>query len=241
MNSVIVTGDSKGLGQEIVKLLLAEDDYLVIGISRSNTPTVEDLKKLFPSTYIHYNFDLTDSDGIKLFYLKTLKKHGPFVGLVNNAGIAYDDIVTNARIPPLETMFRVNVYSSIMFSKYIIRDCMLHNTKGSLIHISSVCAHTGYKGLSMYSATKGALEAFSRAVAREWGEVGIRSNCVAPGFIETGMSDTLTREQKDRIYKRTSLKRASNPSNIAQMVCFLLSDKSESITGAVFSVDCGTI
>jgi len=241
MNAVLVTGDSKGIGHEMVSLLLKEENYLVVGVSRTKTPEVEELEKQYPATYIHYNYDLADSDGIKDFYLHSLKRHGPFVGLVNNAGIAYDDIVTNARIDPLEKMFRVNVYSPIMFSKYIIRDMMLHNTKGSLIHISSVCAHTGYKGLSMYSATKGALEAFSRTVAREWGGVGIRSNCIAPGFIETGMSETLSREQKDRIFKRTSLKKGTEPSDIAETVRFLLSENSGSITGAVLSVDCGTI
>lgn len=241
MNSVLVTGDSRGLGTEIVANLLHSGEYYVVGVSRTRTSNVEKLEAEYPNSYIHYNYDLADSDGIKSFYLKTLKQHSPYVGLVNNAGIAYDDIVTNARLTPLETMFRVNVYSPIMFSKYIIRDMMLHNMTGSLVHISSVCAHTGYKGLSMYSATKGALESFSRTVAREWGEKGIRSNCVAPGFIETGMSETLTHEQKDRIFKRTSLKKGSEPADIASTVAFLLSDKSKSVTGAVFAVDCGTI
>jgi len=241
MNSVIVTGDSKGIGLEMVNLLLSEESYFIVGISSTRTPAVEELEKRYPSTYIHYNYDLSESEGIKDLYLTTLKKHGPFIGLVNNAGIAYDDLITNARMTPLEAMFHVNVYSPMMFSKYIIRDMLLHHTKGSLVHISSICAHTGYKGLSMYAATKGALEVFSRTISREWGEIGIRSNCVAPGFIETGMSESLTHEQKERIFKRTSLKKGSNPSDIAETVRFLLSDKSASITGAVISVDCGTI
>lgn len=241
MNAVLVTGDSRGLGHEIVSVLLNYEDYFIVGISRAKTTEIEELEKSYPDKYIHYDFDLSNPDAIKNFYLNTLKKHGPYIGLVNNAGIAYDDIVTNARGELLDKMFRINVYSPIMFSKYIIRDMLLHNTKGSLVHISSVCAHTGYKGLSMYSSTKGALESFSRTVAREWGVCGIRSNCVAPGFIETGMSETLTHEQKDRIFKRTSLKRGSDTSDIAQTIRFLLSDKANSITGAVISVDCGTI
>lgn len=241
MNAILITGDSKGLGSEMVKLLLSEEDYLIVGLSRTRSSSVEELEKQYPSKYIHYNYDLTNSEDIKRFYLETLKLHGPFVGLVNNAGIAYDDIITNARMGPLETMFSVNVYSPMMFTKYIIRDMILNNVKGSIVHISSICAHTGYKGLSMYSATKGALEAFSRTVAREWGELGIRSNCVAPGFIETGMSETLTHEQKDRIFKRTSLKKGTEPADIAQTVRFLLSTKSNSITGTTIHVDCGTI
>jgi 3-oxoacyl-[acyl-carrier protein] reductase len=93
----------------------------------------------------------------------------------------------------------------------------------------------------MYAATKGALEAFSRNVAREWGVKGIRSNCVAPGFMETEMSRSLTATQRERIYKRTSMKIATDPSSVAETVRFLISDESSSITGQVILVDSGTI
>ncbi|THC82881.1 SDR family oxidoreductase, partial [Bacteroides fragilis] len=92
---------------------------------------------------------------------------------------------------------------------------------GSIIHISSISVHTGYKGLSMYASSKGALEAFSKDTAREWGQLGIRSNVVVPGFMETAMSSSLTEEQKDRIYKRTSLKQATDVRSVAETVAFL--------------------
>jgi len=93
----------------------------------------------------------------------------------------------------------------------------------------------------MYAATKGALESFSRTVAREWGAKGIRSNCVAPGFMETPMSASLSEDEKDRIYRRTSLKRPTEVKDVAEVVVFLLSEKSASITGTTIHVDCGTI
>ena len=93
----------------------------------------------------------------------------------------------------------------------------------------------------MYASTKGALEAFSKNTAREWGERGIRSNTVVAGFMETSMSATLSSEQKDRIYKRTSLKKATTLKSVAETVVFLLSDKAESITGENICVDSGTI
>ena len=89
--------------------------------------------------------------------------------------------------------------------------------------------------------TKGALEAFSRNTAREWGVRGIRSNCIVAGFMETDMSSSLTEEQKNRIYKRTSLKRATDIDSVAEMVKFLLSGKASSITGQNVHVDSGTI
>ena len=118
---------------------------------------------------------------------------------------------------------------------------LYHHTRGSILHISSISVHTGYKGLAMYASSKGALEAFSKDTAREWGELGIRSNVVVPGFMETAMSATLSTEQKERIYKRTSMKAATSIRSVAETVAFLLSDKAESITGVELRVDNGTI
>jgi 3-oxoacyl-[acyl-carrier protein] reductase len=239
MKTVIVTGDSRGLGNNITETLL-KDGYKVVGISRKESDEIKNLKENYEN-YIHVNYDLSNSDKIKEFYLKELKPHGPIHGLVNNAALAYDDITTNAAIEPLEKMFKVNVLTAIMLTKYAIRDMMLNDIKGSIVHITSVCAHTGYKGLSMYAATKGALESFSKTVAREFGTKKIRSNCIAPGFMETSMSKTLSDNQKDRIYKRTSLKEPTDIQSVSNTVKFLIDEGSSSITGQVLHVDNGTI
>ncbi len=241
MKWVIVTGDSGGLGSEIVKEILFTNDCGVIGISRSENDKIIEFKSVYKERYHHINYDLADTNGVSKLYKEKIKKIGKIYGLVNNSAYAYDDIVTNANFDNLDRMFKINVMSPVMLTKYVIRDMLLNKVKGSIVHITSVCAHTGYKGLSMYAATKGALESFSKTVAREWGGVGIRSNCVAPGFMETGMSETLSESQKDRIYKRTSLKKETNPTSVAKSVCFLLSESSSSITGTVIHVDNGTI
>jgi 3-oxoacyl-[acyl-carrier protein] reductase len=93
----------------------------------------------------------------------------------------------------------------------------------------------------MYASTKGALEAFSKNTAREWGEAGIRSNCVVAGFMDTNMSGTLNDSQKERIYKRTSLKKETDINSVVDTIKFLISDISNSITGQNIFVDCGTI
>ena len=118
---------------------------------------------------------------------------------------------------------------------------LLHNVHGSIVHVSSISVHTGYKGLAMYASTKGAMEAFSKNTAREWGEKGIRSNCVVAGFMETQMSDTLHVEQKHRIYQRTALKQPTSKHSVAETIAFLLSDSASSITGQNIFVDSGTI
>ena len=99
-------------------------------------------------------------------------------------------------------MYKVNVFSPMMLTKYIIRDMILNKTYGSIVHISSISVHTGYKGLAMYASTKGSLEAFSKNTSREWGRMGIRSNIVCPGFMDTNMSSSLNDEQRNKIFKK---------------------------------------
>lgn len=241
MKWIILTGDTGMLGSNIANKILEEYDFGIIGISRSENHTTDDLKNRYKDRYFHINYDLANSEGIAKLFRKEIKDIGKIYGLVNNSAYAYDDIITNARIENIERMFTINIISPMMLTKYAIRNMLLNDIEGSIVYISSVCAHTGYKGLSMYAASKGAIESFSRTIAREWGERGIRSNCVAPGFMESKMSSTLSKEQKDRIYKRNSLKKATDALSVASMVKFLLSEEAKSITGQVIHVDNGTI
>ncbi len=162
-------------------------------------------------------------------------------GFVNNAARAYDDLVTNLDTGRLEEMFRINVFSPMVLTKHVIRNMLYHAVRGSIVHISSISVHTGYKGLAMYASTKGALEAFSKNTAREWGRKGIRSNCLVAGFMETEMSATLSQKERDKIYRRTALQVPTNIGSVAQTVEFLLSDRSKSITGQNIFVDAGTL
>lgn len=241
MKWIIVTGDTGGVGNAVVSKILEAGEYGVIGLSRRVNDKVKSLQNQYPESYRHFDFDLSRPELVAEVYHNKIRQVGDIYGLVNNAANAYDDIVTNLQVEPLEKMFRVNVYSPMMLTKYVIRDMLVTRTKGSIVHISSISAHTGYKGLAMYASSKGALEAFSKGTAREWGTRGIRSNVVAPGFMETTISASLTNEQRQKIYKRTSLKKATDIDSVASSVAFLLSDAAKSITGTVVHVDNGTI
>jgi 3-oxoacyl-[acyl-carrier protein] reductase len=241
MKWILVTGDSRGLGKEIVTQILTETDYGVIGLSRSGEESVQDLIAAYPVQFKHITFDLADVNDVEQLYLDQLRHIGPIQGLVNNAALAYDDIVSNLNVERLQLMYQVNVFSAMKLTKYAIKDMLINKTQGSIVNVSSVSAHTGYKGMSMYASTKGAMEAFSKNVAREWGSMGIRSNCVVPGFMETAMNASLSNVQKERIHQRTSLKRETNIASVASTVLFLLTDKARSITGTVVHVDNGTI
>jgi 3-oxoacyl-[acyl-carrier protein] reductase len=240
MKTVLITGVSKGLGLELLKSLL-KDNNIVYGISRSYTNELKDLKTIYNSKFIHLEYDLSLNETVKELSKYILKNKIKFNSFINNAAMAYDDIITNADFDKLDLMFKTNVLNPIMITKLILRNFILYKIKGTIIHISSISAHTGYKGLAMYASTKGALEAFSKNTSREWGEIGIRSNCIVAGFMETEMSKTLSDEQKQRIYNRTSLKKETNKESVVETIKFLMSDSSKSITGQNIFVDSGTI
>lgn len=239
--NIIVTGCSRGVGLEICRVLL-EQGNTVYGIARSHTEEFMALEKLYVGKLFFKSVDLFDCDNVRQSVFKDFCGNNVRIdGYVNNAAVAYDDIVTNLNLERLKSMYNVNVFTPMMMTKYVLRNMLLHKTKGSIVHISSISVHTGYKGLAMYASSKGALEAFSKNTAREWGVMGIRSNVVVPGFMATAMSSTLTDEQRGKIYARTSLKAATSIRSVAETVAFLISDNACSITGQNIHVDNGTI
>lgn len=239
--NALITGISKGLGLKTTESLLI-NGWTVYGISRSETEELNELLLQYPDKLKWLQYDLVDTEKIRQIIFKDwIGLDTPIHGLVNNAAMAYDDIVTNLNLDSLEKMYRLNVFTPMMLTKFVIRQMLLHHTKGSIVHVSSISVHTGYKGLSMYASTKGALEAFSKNTAREWGEVGVRSNCLVAGFMETEMSSTLSDNQKNRIYQRTSMKKSVDVNSVAETIRFLLSDDAKSITGQNIHVDNGTI
>lgn len=225
MKNILLTGDSKGLGFDI-KNKLVDSGFNVIGISRSGSDI---------------NYDFNDVAGIKKLYLNEIKPRGPIHGFVNNAAFAYDDIITNLNLEKLKNMYNINVFSPMLLTKYVIRDMLLNKVEGSIVHVSSISVHTGYKGLAMYASTKGALEGFSKNTSREWGRIGIRSNIICPGFMNTDMSQSLNEEQRKKIFKRNSRQKELLTSEVSSSVNFLLSEDSKGITGQVIHVDNGTI
>lgn len=239
--NILVTGVSRGVGLEICKVLLSQG-HTIYGIARSYSKEFIDLQSRYIDNLFFKSVDLSDAENAyQSVFKEYINNKIALHGYINNAAQAYDDIVTNINLKKLEEMYAINVFTPMIITKYAIRNMLLHKTTGSIVHISSISVHTGYKGLAMYASSKGALEAFSKNTAREWGEIGIRSNIVVPGFMETYMSSNLSLEQKNRIYQRTSLKKAVEISSVAETVAFLLSENAKSITGQNINVDNGTI
>lgn len=238
--NILITGVSRGLGLEIAKVLLARK-WTVYGVSRTQSAEIKALSTDHPGRLHFLSFDLAGADEAKAHIFDGFIGKVPLHGFVNNAATAYDDIISNLQLSPLRQMFEVNVFTPMVVTKYAIRNMLLHGSRGSIVHVSSISVHTGYKGLAMYASTKGALEAFSKNTAREWGERGIRSNALVAGFMETAMSDSLDAATKSRIYARTALKLPTTLASVAETIAFLLSDEAGSITGQSIHVDSGTI
>jgi len=133
---------------------------------------------------------------------------------------------------------RLNTISPIVLTKYVVR-AMMADGGGRIVNISSITASTGYSGLSVYAATKASLIGFTRSLAREVGRMGVNVNAVAPGFVNTDMTQGITDEQREQIARRSALKRLVEIDDVANAVEFLLDDRSKNITGTVLTVDAG--
>jgi 3-oxoacyl-[acyl-carrier protein] reductase len=167
------------------------------------------------------------------------KDFGPIYGLVNNAAIGTDGVLAIMHNSQIEHQVRVNTISPIVLTKYIVRS-MMSEGGGRIVNVTSIIGFTGYSGLSVYGATKASMIGFTRSLAREVGRLGVNVNAVAPGFIETEMTQGLGDEQRQQVARRSALRRLPEIDDVANAVEFLLGDKAKNITGTVLTVDAGS-
>jgi 3-oxoacyl-[acyl-carrier protein] reductase len=171
--------------------------------------------------------------------VKSLRdEFGAIYGLVNNAGIGTEGLLATMHNSEIEALMRLNVLAPIILTKYVVRH-MMADGGGRIINMSSIIASTGYKGLSVYGATKAAATGFTRSLAREVGKLGITVNAIAPGFIDTELTHSLGPEQRQRIAGRSALRRLPETDDVASMVEYLLGEGGRNITGTVLTVDAG--
>ena len=241
MRNVIVTGGSRGLGLGIARKLAATG-YRVIAIARKQNSllaeAMEEAERTHPDSFHFVPFDLGEIEGIPEMVKAVRKQFGQIYGLVNNAGISFDGVLAMMPTAQIEQLVRVNTLSPIVLTKNVVRS-MMADGSGRIVNLASIIASTGYSGLSVYGATKASIVGFSRSLAREIGRAGITVNSVAPGFIETDMTHGLDEEQRQRIERRSALRRLADVEDVADAVEFLLSDKAKNITGTVMTVDAG--
>ena len=241
--NVLITGGSRGLGLGIARKLAAAG-YCVIAVARKPNKQllaalVEAKRARKDSGALHFvPFDLGKIDEIPALVRDLHKKFGPLFGLVNNAALGLDGTLALMHNSQIEELVRVNTLSPIVLSKYVVR-AMMSERAGRIVNVASIIGFTGYSGLSVYAATKASMLGFTRSLAREVGRLGITVNAVAPGFIDTEMTHGLAGAQREQVMRRSALRKLASVDDVANAVEYLLSDKAQSVSGTVLTVDAG--
>jgi 3-oxoacyl-[acyl-carrier protein] reductase len=238
LRNVVVTGGTRGLGLAIAQRLAA-DGFRAIAVARHENDAFAAAAKLAAGSMRFRACDLSDVAGIPRLVASLTEEFGPWYGLVNNAGLGTSGILATLADPAIERLLQLNIAAPIMLTKYAVRAMMVAGGGGRIVNLSSIVAATGYSGLSVYAATKAALAGFTRSLAREVGPLGITVNCVAPGFVDTDMTQGMKPGQRDQIARRSALKRLPEAADVAGAVAYLLSDGARNITGTTVTVDAG--
>jgi 3-oxoacyl-[acyl-carrier protein] reductase len=238
MRNALVTGGSRGIGLAIARKLAASG-FNVIAVARRESDELRAAIAEAKQGNLHFRgCDLSAIDAIPAFVKQLRNEFGPVYGLVNNAGIGTEGLLATMHNSEIEALVRLNVLSPVILTKYIVRH-MIADGEGRIVNISSIIASTGYNGLSVYGATKAAATGFTRSLAREVGKRGITVNAIAPGFIDTELTQNLGGEGRQKIASRSALKRLPEADDVASMVEYLLGEGGRNITGTVLTVDAG--
>lgn len=231
----IVTGASKGIGLAIANQLV-NDNYYVIGTHTQN------YDQAFKDNIENENFklvnlDVTDYKSVVSFAKEIVKDFNKIDLLVNNAGIVNDKLMMSMKLDDFTSVIDVNLVGVFNMINAFTRS-MLKARTGSIVNIASVIGEIGNVGQANYAASKAGVIGLSKSLSKEFASRGVRVNCVAPGFIETSMTDSLSDSTKEWILDRVPLKELGQAEDVAYAVSFLASDKAKYITGQVLNV-CG--
>tara|TARA_X000000368_G_scaffold174846_1_gene137845 strand:- start:152 stop:862 length:711 start_codon:yes stop_codon:yes gene_type:complete len=233
MKTALITGASRGIGNAIA-IQLKNEGLRVLGTATSS----EGASKLEDQGIEGMVLDLNSSDSKEKFWEEVISKETQISVLVNNAGITRDNIVLRMSEDEWQDIMNVNLNGTFYFSKKVLK-MMLKLKWGRVINITSTSASIGNKGQSNYSAAKAGVEAFTKSLAREVGKRNITINSIAPGFIDTDMTQQSDGVSMDDLINEIPLGRFGKPEEIAHLVSFLCSEAASYITGQTIHINGG--
>ena len=235
--SVVITGSGRGIGKGIAELFIEHGAKVVITDIDADVvkSTTEELSKKGEAIGIVCN--VTDEEQVNKLIDETAEKFGGVDVLVNNAGITKDGLFLRMKLEQFQIVNKINVEGTFLCSKAAVNK-MRKARKGSIINISSV-ARMGSPGQTNYSASKAAVVGFTRSLSKEIAGYGIRVNCVAPGFVETRLTDAIPDKIRENMIDSIPLKRTGQPLDIANPILFLASEMSAYMTGQTLDVNGG--
>lgn len=239
---VVITGASRGIGRQIAFDFALEGYNVIINYNKSFSKAESLKKEILEKGGVCEIFkaDVSKEEEVKNLFCFAKEKFGYVDVLINNAGISYQGLLNMMELSKWNEIINTNLTSAFLCSKECI-NIMLERHEGSIINIASMWGVTGASCEVAYSASKGGIIAFTKALAKEVSLSGIRVNCISPGVINTDMNNCYSLEDMENLKEEIPLNRIGEPSDISNMAMFLASEKASYITGKNITIDGGFI
>jgi len=235
----LVTGGGRGIGRAIVEGMVTEG-HRVAFTWKSDEPAARAIEEASQGLARAYRLDLADRDQPRAVVTEIEEGFGPLVGLVNNAGFQRSELLAMTSDDSWDEVLDVNLGGAFRCTKAVLRGGMVSRRRGAIVNLSSLSALHGVAGHSAYAAAKAGLLAMTRCLAREMGKRGIRVNAVAAGYVVTEMTEPLPAEVVAGLRAGECLAAGTSPTDVADAVRFLLSERAAAITGQTLVIDAGT-
>lgn len=237
---IIVTGASKGIGRAICRAFACHDTFIILNYHHSDEDAHKTAHEIMSAgaDAIVEKVDITDYKAVKKMIDKVVNQLGRIDVLINNAGLIRDGFIMLMNEQDWDDVININLKGVFNCSK-AVSEQMIFQKNGVIVNVASLSGITGLSGQTNYSAAKGGVIAFTRALSKELAPFGIRVNAVAPGVIETDMLNSLSEKAKNKFLENIPMKRFGSPEEVASVVHFLASDKASYITGEVINITGG--
>ena len=243
MKTVLITGGSRGIGKAVAIKFAEKGNQIIINYVSEKTDTEKlknELLEAGAKDVLLIKADVSNSEDVKNMVKESIEKFEKIDILVNNAGITKDNLLMRMSEEEFDKVIQINLKGTYLVTKEVTK-YMMKNRSGSIVNLASVVGVAGNAGQCNYAASKAGIIGFTKSIAKELASRNIRANAVAPGFIETDMTNVLKEEIKENINSQIPLRRMGSAKEVAELVYFLGEDASSYITGQVINVDGGMI